>query len=102
MTRPAPITAVCVLLAALGSATLDAQEGPTPALVPVEVLPIDPALGSGVIDVAGTRWPSSRIAAQPVRIARGIVVEGRDRLLALTLLGELARKPDGTLDLDVP
>lgn len=74
-----------------------------PAVIPVEVLAVDPALATGAI--ASSSWAIKRptVARQPARAARAVVLEGsgKGKVLALALLGKLETTPQGTLKLDV-
>jgi hypothetical protein len=76
-----------------------------PAMIVLETLPVDPALADGGVVVRGLRWSSTRIALQPARFARGIVVEKLIRggsVLAWTAVGDVQRDANGHLMLDVP
>ena len=72
-------------------------------MIPVEVLPIDPALTTGAVWLRYARIGQPQIALQPARVAGGITVGsgGRSRVYVLALLGEVERNADGTLKLDV-
>jgi hypothetical protein len=56
---------------------LDAQERPAllfiDAVMPIEMLPVDPALADGKIWVSGPHWDSPKVALQPARSPRAIV-----------------------------
>jgi hypothetical protein len=72
-------------------------------MIPVEVLPVDPALTTGAVWLRYARIGQPQIALQPARVAGGIAVggSGRSRVYVLALLGEVERNADGTLKLDV-
>src|SRR5688572_30221677 len=79
-------------------------EDPLSAMIPVEVLDVDPALVTGELWRRGVRWNDPSVALQPARVARAIAIDkagGKSPILALTLLGTPERKADGTLNLDV-
>jgi hypothetical protein len=74
------------------------------AMTPVEVLEVDPALATGELWRGGIKWTEPRVALQPTRVARAIVIDkagAKSPILALTLLGTPERRADGTLNLDV-
>jgi hypothetical protein len=84
-------------------ATTARAEESMSAMIPVEVLEVDPALATGELWRGTVKWSEPRIALQPARVARAIVGEsGNSTILALTLLGAPERRADGTLNLDVP
>lgn len=77
-------------------------EDAVPAVIPLEVLAIDPQLAVGAITSSGfkVKWPI--VARQPARAARAVVLEkGKGKVLALALLGKLETTPEGKLMLDV-
>jgi len=79
-------------------------EEPLSAMIPVEVLEVDPALATGELWRTGVKWSEPSVALQPARVARAIAIDkagGKSPLLALTLLGTPERRADGTLNLDV-
>lgn len=81
-----------------------AEEAALDAMIPVEVLPIDPAFAVGAISEGGLRWDNPRIALQPARVARAIVRDvkkGKSGVLVLALLGKIETNADRTLKLDV-
>lgn len=83
--------------------TVSAEE-PLSAMIPVEVLDVDPALATGELWRRGVKWNEPPVALQPARIARAIAIDkagGKNPILALTLLGTPERRADGTLNLDV-
>jgi len=71
------------------------------AVIPVEVLTVDPALATG--NIASSSWAVKRpiVARQPARAARAVYVIGKDKVLALALLGKLETTAEGALKLDV-
>ncbi len=80
-------------------------EEPLPAMIPVEMLELDPALATGELWRGGVKWTEPSVALQPARVARAIVIDkagSKSPMLALALLGAPERKADGTLNLDVP
>ena len=99
--RAACAAAVCML----GSvASAQDANGLLQAMIPLEMLPVDPALATGGLWVRGPVWSEPRIALQPARAARAVVVEARNgdsESYVLTLLGAVERRPDGTPELDV-
>ena len=79
-------------------------EEPLSAMIPVEMLDVDPALATGELWRGTVKWTEPPVALQPARIARAIVIDkagGKNSILALALLGTPERKADGTLNLDV-
>ena len=79
-------------------------EEPLSAMIPVEVLEVDPALATGELWRRGVKWSEPPVALQPARVARAIAIDkagGKSPLLALALLGTPERRADGTLNLDV-
>ena len=79
-------------------------EEPLSAMIPVEMLEVDPALVTGELWRGGIKWTEPRVALQPARVARAIVIDkagAKSPILALALLGAPERKADGTLNLDV-
>ena len=103
--RPIEFTLCLVWVAATACiAPAAGAEEALPAMIPVEVLAVDPALATGELWRGGTRWSEPAVALQPARLARAIVVEksgGKGQVLALTLIGTPELKADGTLNLDV-
>jgi len=78
-------------------------EEPLSAMIPVEVLEMDPALATGELWRGGIKWTEPRVALQPARVARAIVIDKagpKSPVLALALLGTPERRADGTLNLD--
>ena len=103
--RPLEITLFLMLIATTTcmGPTVRAEE-PLSAMIPVEVLAVDPALATGELWRRGVKWSEPPVALQPARVARAIAIDkagGKSPLLALTLLGTPERKADGTLNLDV-
>jgi hypothetical protein len=102
------VVCTVAILATVGVVNQSAARGadaPLPAMVVLETLPIDPELADGGLLVRGLRSSSTRIALQPARFARGVVVEkwiGGTRVLAWTLVGDVQRDANGRLMLDVP
>jgi len=83
--------------------TVRAEE-PLSAMIPVEVLEVDPALATGELWRGTVKWSEPPVALQPARVARAIAIDkagGKSAILALTLLGAPERRADGTLNLDV-
>ena len=79
-------------------------EEPLSAMIPVEVLEVDPALATGELWRGTVKWSEPPVALQPARVTRAIAIDkagGKSSILALTLLGTPERKADGTLNLDV-
>jgi len=79
-------------------------EEPLSAMIPVEVLEVDPALATGELWRGGIKWTEPSVALQPARVARAIAIDkagARSPILALALLGAPERKADGSLNLDV-
>ena len=79
-------------------------EEPLSAMIPVEVLEVDPALATGELWRGGIKWTEPRVALQPARVARAIVIDkagAKSPILSLALLGTPERRADGTLNLDV-
>ncbi len=79
-------------------------EEPLSAMIPVEVLEVDPALATGELWRRGVRWSDPSVALQPARVARAIAIDkagSKGSILALALLGTPERRADGTLNLDV-
>jgi hypothetical protein len=79
-------------------------EEPMSAMIPVEVLEVDPALATGELWRGGMKWSEPEVALQPARVTRAVVADGaggKTTTLALTLLGAPELKADGTLNLDV-
>jgi hypothetical protein len=79
-------------------------EEPLSAMIPVEVLEVDPALATGELWRGTVKWSEPPVALQPARVARAIVIDkvgGKSSILALALLGTPERRADGTLNLDV-
>ena len=98
-------TWVLVLGTACMATRLEAQAA-TAATIPLEVLAPEPAFSEGQI-VIGDRnaffGGGAVVAAQPARVARGIVIEksrGRDQFLALAILGALETDAGGAVRLD--
>ena len=90
-------TATCV------GPTARAEE-PMSAIIPVEVLEVDPALATGELWRGGIKWSEPEVALQPARVTRAIVADGaggKTTTLALTLLGAPELEADGTFKLDV-
>jgi hypothetical protein len=89
------------------SAEVSASGGRTDtpeAVIPIEVLPVDPSLAAGELVAAGLSWSPPVIALQPARAARGIVTDesgGKHRVLVLAILGEPERDPQARMLLDV-
>src|ERR1041384_1997691 len=79
-------------------------EEPMSAMIPVEVLEVDPALATGELWRGVVKWNEPDVALQPARLARAIVADGaggKTTTLALTLLGVPELEADGTVKLDV-
>jgi hypothetical protein len=87
----------------IGMAPAASAEEPLSAMIPVEVLEVDPALATGELWRGTVKWSEPAVALQPARVARAIVTDkgGKSTILALALLGVPDRKADGTLNLDV-
>jgi len=94
---------VAFVASALGLIAHAIAADTVPAVIPLEVLPVDPALGTGAI--ASSSWAVKRpiVARQPARAARAVVLQGsgKGKVLALALLGKLEVTPEGALKLDV-
>jgi hypothetical protein len=71
------------------------------ATIPIEVLAMDPALASGGISLQAT-WTSPRIALQPARAARAVILEKNGDVLMLALLEPVAKTPEGKARIDGP
>jgi len=102
-TRPAEHALTFMLMAICMVSAARAEE-PLSAMIPVEVLEVDPALATGELFRGSVRWSEPDVALQPARVARAIVVDkagGKTTLLALTLLGAPELDADGKLKLDV-
>jgi hypothetical protein len=96
--------AVLLLMIATTCISTARAEEPFSAMIPVEMLDVDPALATGELWRRGVRWSDPSVALQPARVARAIAIDkagGKSPILALTLLGTPERKADGTLNLDV-
>jgi hypothetical protein len=79
-------------------------EEPLPAMIPVEMLEVDPALATGELWRGTVKWTEPPVALQPARVARAIAIDkagAKSPILALALLGAPERKADGSLNLDV-
>jgi hypothetical protein len=85
------------------AAVAQSQPADTPAVIPIEVLAVDPALATGAI--ASSSWAVKRptVARQPARAARAVVLteSRKGKVLALALLGRHETTPEGALKLDV-
>lgn len=102
--RPVEHAVILMLIAAtIGVAPEARAEEPLSAMIPVEVLEVDPALAVGELFRGVVKWNEPDVALQPARVARAIVVDkaGKTTMLAWTLLGPTKLEADGTLDLDV-
>ncbi len=71
------------------------------ATIPIEVLPVDPALATGGIPLQPA-WSWPRIALQPARAAKAVVLEKNGDVLMLALLEPVATASDGKARLDGP
>lgn len=96
------LLAAAMLLSTLAGHALAAAPLETvDATFPIEVLAVDPALARGAIPIERT-WSSPRIAMQPARVARGVVLSGRKEVLLLALLEPVQKTAAGTARLDGP
>lgn len=100
------LTTLMFVLGSLCLAPHIAAQEATPATIPLEVLAPEPPFSEGQI-VIGARTAyfggGPIVAAQPARVARGIVLEksgSRDRFLALAILGALETDANGAVLLD--
>jgi hypothetical protein len=71
------------------------------ATIPIEVLPVDPALATGGVPLQPT-WSWPRIALQPARAAKAVVLEKNGDVLMLALLEPVATASDGKARIDGP
>lgn len=97
--------AVLATVGVVSQSAARVAEDAVPATIVLETLPVDAELASGSLVVRGLQWSTTRIALQPARFARGVVVEkwtGGNRVLAWTLVGDAQRDANGRLMLDVP
>ena len=95
-----------LLASALSFAALANAGAATPpetvdATFPIEVLDVDPAIATGAIPTERT-WSSPKIAMQPARAARGVVLAGKREVLMLALLEPVGKTAAGTARLDGP
>lgn len=101
------VLASCSVSQIAHSAEANTPPGPAntaEAVIPIEVLPVDPSLAAGELAAAGVRWSDPIIALQPARVARGIVTDennGKHRVLVLAVLGKPERDSQARLLLDV-
>ena len=103
--RVACTVAVLAIVGVVNQSAARAANDTVPAMVVLETLPVDPELADGGLVVRGIQWSTTRVALQPARFVRGVVVEkriGGSRVLAWTLVGDVQRDADGRLMLDVP
>jgi hypothetical protein len=102
------LSTFALVLGALCMAARSAAQAATPATIPLEVLAPEPALSEGQIVIGGRIayfGGGPIVAAQPARVARGIVLEksrGRGKVLGLAILGALETDASGAVRLDNP
>src|SRR6185503_19220937 len=98
--RVACTVAVLATVGVIDESAARGADDPVSAMVVLETLPVDPELADGGVVVRGLRWSTTRIALQPARFARGVVVDkwiGGSRVLAWTLVGDVQRDANGRL-----
>lgn len=98
MTVVGSLRSQLALLTLLSVAFVDAGAQETVrAVLPVEVLPLDAGLGAGAITSSSWKVVRPKVALQPARAARAVVLtgSGKGKVLALALLGKLESTPDG-------
>src|SRR5688500_3892555 len=92
------------LLIGTHSAYSAAAESSYDAVIPIEVLPVDPMLATGELRGGGFQLNISIIAAQPAQVPAAVIVEASQdrkssRVFALTLIAPYEKDADGKLQL---